>query len=166
MDIFNNAIERIVFFSFLIDRFAEQFEKNINGSSAILKITYDDMQNTLLNIAKVSMKEYYFQYLTAVTVLQNQTILAWFNGQAFHSAALALDTVHNAFIKLIAGGDYGVRVANKPLPFLPSNDTLTAEAPPDIDTFGYSFAITVGVMMSLLSASYIGYHIKVSFNVR
>lgn len=121
------------------------------------------MQNSLLNIAKVSMKQYYFQYLTAVTVLQNQTILAWFNGQAFHSAALALDLAHNAFIKLTAGADYGVSVTNKPLPFLPSNDTLIAEAP-DIDSFGYSFAITIGVVLSVLSASYIGYHIKVSGN--
>lgn len=119
------------------------------------------MQESLLNTAKVSMKEYYFQYLTAVTVLPNQTILAWFNGQAIHSAALALDTVHNALIKLTAGTDYGIRIANKPLPFLPSNDTLKAEVP-DIDSFGYSFAITIGVVMSVLSASYIGYHIKVS----
>lgn len=121
------------------------------------------MQKTLLNIAQASMKEYYFQYLTAATVLQNQTIVAWFNGQAMHSASLALDLVHNAFIKSLAGTDYGIHVVNKPLPFLPSNDTTMPEVP-DIDSFGYSFAMTIGVVMSVLSATYIGYHIKVSLN--
>ena len=118
------------------------------------------MQKTLLNIAQVSMKEYYFQYLTAATVIQNQTILAWFNGQAIHSASLALDLVHNALIKMLAGVDYGIHVSNKPLPFLPRNDTTIPDTP-DIDSFGYSFAITIGILMSVLSASYIGYHIKV-----
>lgn len=126
-----------------------------------MKITYDDMEETLLQTAQKSMKQYYFQYLTAATVLQNQTIVAWFNGQAIHSAALALDLVHNALIKITAGADYGIRVANKPLPFLPSNDTTMPETP-DIDSFGYSFAMTIGILMSVLSASYIGYYIRVS----
>lgn len=119
------------------------------------------MQKTLLDVAQKSMKEYYFQYLTAATVLKNQTIVAWFNGQAIHSATLALDLVHNALIKIAAGADYGIHVANKPLPFLPKNDTTIPDAP-DMDSFGYSFAMTIGVLMSVLSASYIGYHIKVS----
>lgn len=142
-------------------RFAEQFEKNVNSSAAQLRITYDDMEETLLQIAQKSMKQYYFQYLTAATVLQNQTILAWFNGQAIHSAALALDLVHNALIKMTAGADYGIRVTNKPLPFLPNNDTTVPDTP-DMDSFGYSFAITVGILMSVLSASYIGFYIRVS----
>lgn len=149
----------LIIFFFCFSRFAEQFEKNINSSSAKLQITYDDMEQTLLNIAQKSMKQYYFQYLTAASVLPNQTIIAWFNGQAIHSASLALDLVHNALIKITAGIDYGIRVANKPLPFLPSNDTTIPDEP-DMDSFGYSFAITVGILLSVLSASYIGYHIK------
>lgn len=121
------------------------------------------MQKTLLNIAQTSMKQYYFQYLTAASVLENQTIIAWFNGQAIHSASLALDLVHNALIKMAAGIDYGIHVINKPLPFLPNNDTTIPEVP-DIDSFGYFFAITIGIVMTVLSASYIGYHIKVGAN--
>lgn len=132
----------------------------MNSSAAKLWITNDDMQSSLLNTAQKSMKEYYFQYLVAASILQNETIVAWFNGQAIHSAALALDLVHNALIKITAGADYGIRVTNKPLPFLPSNDT-TAQELSEIDSFGYSFAITIGVVMSVLSATYIGYHIKV-----
>lgn len=142
-------------------RFIEQFEKNVDNSPAKLRITDDDMQKTLLDIAQRSMKEYYFQYLTAATVLENRTIIAWFNGQAIHSATLALDLVHNALIKITAGADCGIHVANKPLPFLPRNDTTIPDAP-DIDSFGYSFAFTIGVVMAVLSASYIGYYIKVS----
>lgn len=133
----------------------------MNSTKAKLRITYDDMEQTLLQIAQQSMKQYYFQYLTAASVLQNQTIVAWFNGQAMHSATLALDLVHNALIKITAGVDYGIRVANKPLPFLPNNDTTVSEAP-DMDSFGYSFAITIGILMSVLSASYIGFYIRVS----
>lgn len=119
------------------------------------------MEETLLSIARKSMKQYYFQYLTAATVSDDQTIIAWFNGQALHSAALALDLVHNALIKITAGADRGIRVTNQPLPFLPSNDSTVPDTSPDTDSFGYSFAMTIGVISSVLSASYIGYHIKV-----
>lgn len=114
------------------------------------------MQSNILTIAQTSFKEYLFQYLAAASVLGNETIVAWYNGQPLHSAALSLDLVHNALIKHHLGDDYGVRVTNQPLPF-PTEKKSTFH----YDNFGGQFAIIIGVMMSVYSASYVTYLIKV-----
>lgn len=133
----------------------------MNQSSAELRVTTGDIENTLLHIANASMQEFRVQYLTAASFLKNGSIIAWFNNQALHSASLALDLVHNAIIKTFFGEDHNIRVANAPLHFLPINST-TPNMPQGADSFGYSFTIIIGVIMSVLSASYISYYIKVS----
>lgn len=140
--------------------FTTQYEKNINGSSAKLHIASGNIQTSLLAIAKTSLREYNFQYLTAASIASNGTIIAWFNNQAIHSATLALDLVHNAVIKWLIGDDHSIRVSNAPLKFLPSNDTTSPDIS-NVDTFGFSFAIAFGLIMAVLSASYIAFYIKV-----
>lgn len=133
----------------------------IEKSTAKLQTTSNDMEMTLSEMAQTSFKEYLFQYLAAASVLNNQTIIAWFNGQPLHFAALSLNLVHNALIKTILGDDYGIRVTNNPLPFSSENNTLSFG---NYDFFGSTFPIVIGVVMTLLSASYVGYHIKVRIN--
>lgn len=113
-------------------------------------------------VAKKSLREYNFQYLSAASVTSNGTIFAWFNNQAIHSASLALDLVHKALINMLFGDDYSIDVTNAPLKFQPSNYT-NPDVPDmeDFDSFGYSFSIGIGVVMSVLSASYISFYIKV-----
>lgn len=130
---------------------------NIDKSSAELqKITSNDMNTTLLESAQTSLKEYLFQYLAAASVLNETTIVAWFNGQPLHSAPLSLDLVHNAIIKTMLGADHSICVANKPLSFFPNNNSHYGG-----DGYGQLFPIVVGSVMTVLSASYVGYHIKV-----
>lgn len=142
-------------------RFAANYKLNIEKSSATLEIIQGNMQQFLLNMAKTSVKKFKFQYLTAISFSDNGTIIAWFNNQALHSAALALDLVHNAIIKAFCGADHSIHVHNAPLKFLPKNDS-TPDIFENIDGFGYIFACLTGLVMSILSASYISYYIKVS----
>lgn len=140
-------------------RFVTQFTSIIRKSSANLQVTNNSMDATLLNIAKKSLREYNFQYLTGANVAPNGTIFTWFNNQAIHSAALALDLVHKALIKLYLGDEYSIEVTNAPLKFQPRNDTNPELK--DVDSFGYSFSMGIGLVMSILSASYISFYIKV-----
>lgn len=119
------------------------------------------MERGLLNLANQSIKSYLFQYLTAASFHKNGTIVAWFNGQALHSAALALNLVHNAISKVI-GEDFGINLQNDPLKFLPKIENSTIpDMFKDQDGFGYIFAFILGMVMSILSASYIIFYIKV-----
>lgn len=129
----------------------------IENSSAKLQMTSVDMQSTILDISRTSFKAYLFQYLAAASILPNKTIVAWYNGQPLHAAALSLNLVHNALIKTILGNEYGIRVTNKPLPYTPKTESKTH----DYDFFEFAFASTIGIMMSIYSASYVTYLIKV-----
>lgn len=114
------------------------------------------MQSNILNIAQTSFKEYLFQYLAAANVLENGTIVAWYNGQPFHSAPLSLDLVHNALVKMSLGDDYGVHVTNQPLPFTPEKKIYRP-----VDIFGLLFSNSIAYLMAVLSASYVTFLIKV-----
>lgn len=121
------------------------------------------MEEALTELAQTSFKEYLFQYLTAASVLNNHTTIAWFSGQPVHSAALSLDLVHNALIKTMLGDDYGIRVTNDPLPYTPENHTSSSYR--RYDSFGYTFPMIIGVVVTILSAEYITHHIKVCIHL-
>lgn len=138
-------------------RFTEQYSANIMKSSAKLQVTSDDVRKMMSETARSSFKEYLFQYLVAASV-SNETIIAWYNGQPLHSAALSLDLVHNALIKMVFGDSYSIHVTNKPFPFLPENNTIPVY---HYDSFGGSFPIVIGIILLMISSSYVTYHIKV-----
>lgn len=119
------------------------------------------MDESLLDLAQHSLRKFKFQYLTAATFPDDKTIIAWFNNQFYHTAALTLDLVHNAVLKAFSGDDYNIYVQNKPLKFQKQNDTLP-DFIKNLDSFGYGFTIMIGIAMTVLSASYISFYIKVS----
>lgn len=119
-----------------------------------------DMQSGLLKLASESLKKFKFQYVTGISFGADDSIVAWFNNQFIHSAALSLNFVHNAILKTFATTDHNIHVKNAPLKFLPTNDTVP-EIALNVDTFGFGFTIVVGLSMTILSASYISFYIKV-----
>lgn len=130
------------------------------SSNAKLLTVHDDLNVGLLGLAHLRLKEYKFQHLIAASFLQNNTIIAWFNNQGYHTAALALNLVHNAVTKQFFGNDFGISVTNAPMKFVPNNDTDSNPIPSG-DYFGYLFSIVIGLEMTMLSASYITFYIKV-----
>lgn len=146
---------------FAFHRIVTNYRLNIEKSSATLEtVGPGNMQTNLLNLAQTSLKKYKFQYLTAISFNRSDTIIAWFNNQALHTASLALDLVHNAMMKTFCGDDHSIHVTNAPLKFQPKNDT-TPDPFENIDGFGYLFASAAAIVMAILSASYIAFYIKV-----
>ncbi|XP_031625623.1 ATP-binding cassette sub-family A member 3-like [Contarinia nasturtii] len=143
----------------LNDNITTQYKKYVEHSAKYLSVNNVDMQDGLLELANQSIKPFMFQYLTAISFNKNGSIVAWFNGQALHSAALAVNVVHNALVKLFLTEDHEINLQNDPLKFLPRNDTIP-DILPDVDTFGYFFSAAIGIVMSVLSASYITFYIK------
>lgn len=119
-----------------------------------------DMQDGLIELAETSMNQFKFQYLTAISFRPDSTIVAWFNNQAYHSASLALNLVHNAILKTFSTTDYNIHLKNAPLKFMPKNNT-TPDRFANNDSFGYGFSIIIALSMTFLSASYISFYIKV-----
>lgn len=135
-------------------RFASKFGTNIQKSPAELRIIDDnDMKSSLLEIAEKSLKEYNFQYVVAASD-RNGPIFAWFNNQAIHSAALALNLVHNAFIQSVLGDVHSIRVFNSPFKMAKSSNDFEQD-------FIQLLLLAVGFTMSLLSGMYISFYIKV-----
>lgn len=143
-------------------RIASEYASIVKESVAQLLAVDDSngMEAALLGLAQTALKEFKFQYLTAISFLRNGTIVAWFNNQAIHSAPLALSLVHNAILKTLSD-DFSIHVTNAPLKFLPKNDT-TPDILDDIDGFGFFFAMTTSIVLSVLLATYISFYIKVS----
>lgn len=123
------------------------------------------METGLLGLAKSQLKEFQFQYLVGAEFLANKTIIAWFNNQGYHTSPLTLNLVHNAIVKNFFDDDYGISITNAPLALkaLPKNGT-DSDKIESYDQFGFIFSFLIGITMSVLSASYIAFYIKVRSN--
>lgn len=99
-------------------------------------------------------------YVVGATILENaNSITAWFNNQPFHSAPLAVNTVHNAVLKSKLGKDYGIRVTNAPMPY-------TSEVRRQMIQFGgsmgFQLAVNLAFAMAFVAAFYVLTYIRVS----
>lgn len=111
------------------------------------------MESSLIQIAEKSLAKYRFQFIAGASVFENGTLVAWFNNQAFHSASLALDLLHNAIINTAIGDSYNIKVANAP-----RNYTKKVENTHEVET---ELALFFDFVMPILSTLYILFYIKV-----
>lgn len=95
--------------------------------------------------------------------MDSNAIIAWFNNQAYHSSAIALNMVHNAIAKVIRGQDVEIQVINKPFKFVKKNQTASYEIHQTSkdDGFGYSFVVVIIIAMSIYTSSYAMFYVKV-----
>lgn len=98
--------------------------------------------------------------MAAVTFAKD-TITAWFNNEAYHSAPLTLNLVHNAAIRALLGEDHSIRVINKPLPFS-ANTTSPFDFTKDKSFIAVKLTISIGLAMVFVAAFYVIFYIKVS----
>lgn len=111
-------------------------------------------------MAKTILVRLNSQYLTAATVgnYDNDTIIAWFNNQPFHTAPLTMNLAHNAVARAMLGADHSIRVINSPIPFtFDSRMTMLSAG----NNMGFQLATNVGFAMAFVSAFYVMSYIKV-----
>lgn len=109
------------------------------------------MDKSLLGLAAESVRHYYSEYLTGITIFEDGSILAWFNSLLFHSVALALNLVHNALV----GDDYRIDVTNAPLRYDETNNFKYSLLDRDI------FTAIILLALPLLASTLARFYIKV-----
>lgn len=145
----------------------QQYRENIwtHSDKARVEITNDDLESFILSLGNQSIQQLNFQYLAAASALSNNTIIAWFNNQFYHTASLALNLVHNAIVRALIDSEHSIHVTNAPLNFLtPANSTSEDELVTSV--FGFSLSFAMGIAMPFVSASYIMFYIQVQYNDR
>lgn len=137
-----------------------------SGHEAAVQLLSNDFANDILEMGAKSLPKYQSQYLTGASVLNATAIIAWFNNQAYHSSAISLNMLHNAIAKLFVDKDSGIDVINKPFKFIDRKHKTTDELmmPPakEINLFGYTFTFAIGVALSIYTASYAMFYVKVN----
>lgn len=118
----------------------------------------EDMETYLRQASNESLREYKFQYIAAVSFHDNGTILAWYNGQALHSAPLSLNLVHNAIIKAIFRENFGINVNNQPCEFY-------IDVIDNYESIGLEMTLFFNFVMPVLNTLYILFYIKVNFRM-
>lgn len=145
-----------------------QYQKYVGTHSPKTGIqTADDMETYLLQTARNSFKEFYFQYLVAASVLNGGTVLGWFNQQFLHTAPLALNLLHNAAVQSFFGSEYEIQVQNAPLKIPEKMDNNTGQAVTAVQNYvtNMVFPTLITFALTLISASYIGFYIKVNSDI-
>lgn len=138
--------------------YKNQFNSGQLNNAKLEITTADDMQTYFLNLAKSNLAKANRQNLAGVTFNSstNNTIIAWFNGQPYHTASLAMNLVHNAIVMAMIGSDHSIEVYNHPI-------KITAEKTTELrNTFGGNISSWLGTLFAFLSAFYVMSYIQVN----
>lgn len=152
----------------IFHRILKQLRDDVEfGQQAAVQLLTDDFSESILKLGQESLPKYQSQYLTGASVLNSNKIISWFNNQAYHSSAIALNMLHNAIMKaVLRDKDSGIQVINKPFKFIAANKTDFNESngkPTEIGQFGFSFTSVVIIAMSIYASSYAVFYVKVVF---
>lgn len=80
--------------------------KDISGGA-------EGMSNHILKKYNESFSHVSKEYMIGAT-FKKDTIIAWFNGQPYHTSPLTLNTINRALVKSLVGNDFDITVTNKP----------------------------------------------------
>lgn len=149
----------IVNCSYIFRYFAQYREDfKIQPTKARLDLIDSDIQDYFLKMAETYLVRLNSQYLVAASRSQNNQIIAWFNNQAYHTAPLSINMVHNAVLRSKMGSNYSISVTNNPLPYtFDSRITMLAAG----NNIGFQLATNIGFAMAFVSSIYLLFYIKV-----
>lgn len=135
----------------------QEIVRNTDEQASVNVIT-TGFADFIINLSKTMLVQVNQQYLVGATVLDGNTITAWFNNQAFHTAPLSVALVHNAIIRARLGESYGIDLINDPMQYTPESRLLMIQQG---GTMGFQLSINVGFAMAFVAAFYIIAYIKV-----
>lgn len=96
-----------------------------------------------------------FPLLNNITSLP--LITAWFNGNPYHGAPLALSQALNTIHKSILGNDFNIQFSNRPLPF--TADTQVQQLLQG-NSMGFQLAFNIAFSMAFVSSFYVLFQVK------
>lgn len=143
-----------------IFRVAGHYQQLVSSSDnkASINVITSSLSDYILKLSETILVRINQQYLVGATVLGKNTITAWFNNQAFHTAPLSVGLIHNAIIRARMGSDYGIDVINEPMPY-------TADTRMEMiqlgGSMGFQLAVNVGFAMAFVAAFYVLAYIRV-----
>lgn len=123
-------------------------------NNTLIELRTENMNNYYLKLATKNMIETYRKYIIGATINNNASI-AWFNGQAYHSAPISLNLLHNTIIRTIFNDNYGINVINKPI-----FDEYSAKS--EDSNIGFYLATYTGLVMTVITSFWIILYIKVN----
>ncbi|KAI4463143.1 atp-binding cassette transporter subfamily a abca [Holotrichia oblita] len=85
-----------------------------NENRKIVDRGNEDMNDYLLKKTSESMDQVRTRFIIGAAFFGNNTIVAWFNDQPYHSPPLALQYVYNSILKEKVGPDYNIEFGNYP----------------------------------------------------
>lgn len=96
------------------------------------------------------------KYLVGLS-FENNSFIAWFNNQLFHTAPLSLNLLHNAMLRSAIDDDHSIQVSNWPIPFRPESKVILTLNGNDM---GSNLAKYISFAMAFTSALYIMFYIR------
>lgn len=91
---------------------AEGYKNLFHGKDEVFEINRD-LENFVLKIANKSILSFNKKHIIGAS-FKNDSIIAWFNGQSYHSMPLTINTINRALVKAFRGDNYEIETYNHP----------------------------------------------------
>ena len=125
---------------------AKSYSEVANRYGQTRDVGNDNMNDSLLEIAKRSLEDYNKRHIVAATALSNgnDSLIGHFNNFALHSIAISLSLVDNALLLYAVPGSPPIVTINHPLPRAAS--TRISDAQKSSATFMFSLLVPCGLL--------------------
>ncbi|XP_050743794.1 phospholipid-transporting ATPase ABCA1-like [Drosophila biarmipes] len=130
------------------------------GEDYKLELTNEeDFEDHILKVAGTKQTGINSRYLVGASFYYS-TIVAWLNHQAYHTAPLTINMVHNAMAKALVGPQVQITVTNAPVHYPLSSESKEAAARQTTLTIVSSVSISLYFSMCFVSSMYILFPVK------
>lgn len=134
----------------------ERSYKSLFSGKDEFMATNQNMQSIILQESNNSLSNVNRKFIVAATI-ETGAIIAWFNGQPYHSLPLSLNLMNRAILKSMAGNEFDLHVSNKPYIFSRTDDGTRAQL--DIGELAMPLIILF-MLLTHWPSVFIGFYIK------
>jgi ATP-binding cassette subfamily A (ABC1) protein 3 len=145
-----------------ISKHYTEFTQKISEVIDIVDEGYTDMDTYLGEVGIEDLDRYTRRHMVAASFSDLRSgrhkLVAHFNNQPYHNAAMSLNMVMNAVLQFFTDGEYSTYVENHPLPR--SRDTRVQEELDSNITMGFIISWNVSFGMSFMIGTFVVFIIK------
>ncbi|KAF5273700.1 hypothetical protein FQA39_LY07390 [Lamprigera yunnana] len=128
-----------------------------NNSKKYIDLYEENLSEYMFNKTITSKTSVRLRHIVGASFKKNNSIIAWFNNEPYHSPPLALQLVMNAILQKETNNQHNIDIKNHPLKFT-INTKLT-----DLlrgRNMGFQIAFNVGFSMAFVSSFYIMFYVR------
>ncbi|KAK5642701.1 hypothetical protein RI129_008868 [Pyrocoelia pectoralis] len=138
--------------------YAEKYKEYLYyRNKNIVDLGNDSLSEYMFNMTANNKTAVRLRYIAGATFQKDNSIIAWFNNEPYHSPPLTLQLAMNTILRKELGNDHHIQFYNYPLEFTINTKLLDLMRGRNM---GFQIAFNIGFSMAFVSSFYVMFYVR------